>query len=380
MLKKIVTIGCLVLLAFSISAFRYLDLRVPRVITHEKEVPRRAQLRIAERGVYLTAGSALDREFLEYIVRNSKLCGLNSVVIEVKTLIWGNLKKPMKEGKLFEAQIIKPSPSLKRIIDYLHSEGMIVSGRMVIFKDDYLALTRPDLAIKDENGNLWRDRGGAYWVDPYSDEVWEWNLKIAELAAWSGIDEIQFDYVRFPTEGKVGKIVYPHLKEGVSHPQNIAAFVKEAKKRLTKYNVALSADIFGVVAWQNRGDIEDLGQDLSLLKEHLDAVCPMLYPSHFAPGYDGFEAPGDAPYYFIQKGIAQLKNVVGSEEANGRTCKIVPWIQGFDWGTTIFGPDYIRTQVMAARHEGVYRFLVWNANNAYAVTFKALLDNPVFKY
>ncbi|MBU0686926.1 MAG: putative glycoside hydrolase [Candidatus Margulisbacteria bacterium] len=372
--KALISIG-LVVLTVLLSGYVYLNPynRPASTESTQISVPKREKLRTSQRGVYLTGNSALDREFLEYIVRNSKLAGLDSVVIEIKSLICGNIRDAMLNHKLFDYQIEAASPSLKRIVDYLHSEGMIVSGRMVIFKDDYLALRRQDLAIKDESGNLWRDRGGAYWVDPYSKEVWEYNILVAELAAWSGIDEIQYDYVRFPTEGSVGKIIYPHKKQGVSHPQNIAAFLTASKDRLRKYNVALTADIFGVVAWQCRTDIEDLGQDLKLMQEPLDAICPMLYPSHFAPGFDGYKFPGDEPYYFIKRGVDQLKvSLTPTVEGEKITCEITPWIQGFAWGTNIFGPEYVRQQIKAVNDAGFDRYLVWNANNAYTPTFLAL--------
>jgi hypothetical protein len=331
---------------------------------------------LVERGVYLTQNSALDQKFLEGVLKKSKACGLNSVVIDVKGLLQSNLRGALQRKALFNYRIYASSPSLKKIVDYCHTQGFIVSGRVVVFLDSNLVALRPDLAVRSRGGGIWRDRSGNYWADPFSREVWEYNILIAELAAWGGVDEVQYDYVRFPTEGRVEDAVYRRASLG--RVQNIAAFLKTAQKRLQKYNVALTADIFGVTAWQCRRDVETLGQDIRLLANSVDAICPMLYPSHFARGYDGFAYPGNEPYYFVQKGIAQIKAILVSSEGTEQSvdrqpaCEIIPWIQGFGWGTTIFGPDYVKQQLQAVRDEKIKRFLIWNAANNYATVFQAL--------
>ncbi|MFA4858212.1 MAG: putative glycoside hydrolase [Candidatus Margulisiibacteriota bacterium] len=354
----------------------------------QPQFPRHPNIRLVERGIYLTQNSATNQKFLEAILKKAKASGLNSVVIDVKGLLQGNFSPALRQKKLFDCKISAPSPALKKIVDVCHAQGFIVSGRIVAFLDWNLVNQRPDLAIRDQRGVVWRDRSGNGWADPFSREVWEYNYLIAELAAWSGVDEVQYDYVRFPTDGRVKNAVYTHQNKeggrtgesqaGLSRTQNIAAFLASARQRLRKYNVALTADIFGVTAWQGRRDVENLGQDIRLLAGSVDAICPMLYPSHFARGYDGFAFPGNEPYYFVQKGIAQIQSILVSSESIGKsvnrqqTCKVIPWIQGFGWGTTIFGPDYISKQIRAAQDEKVTRFLIWNAANNYANAFRAL--------
>jgi hypothetical protein len=126
-------------------------------------------------------------------------------------------------------------------------------------------------------------------------------------------------------------------------------------------------DIFGVTAWQSKNDVKNLGQDLKRMGQYIDVISPMLYPSHFHRGYDGYANPGSEPYYFINAGVKKTKEIL-SEEA----VTIVPWIQGFDMCSPNFGPDYILQQVKACQDEKVEGFLVWNAGNRYDVTFSAL--------
>lgn len=190
---------------------------------------------------------------------------------------------------------------------------------------------------------------------------------IAESAALSGVDEVQFDYIRFPAEGSAQYASYPHEKEGVSRVDIICQFLKEVKERVSKYNTSLAVDIFGVTAWQSKNDIESLGQDLKRMAKYLDVLSPMLYPSHFHYGYDGFDNPGAYPYYFVNTGVRQAGEIL-----SGEVTVLVPWIQGFDLRSPNFGPGYIMEQVRGAKEAGVERFLIWNARNVYDVSFSAL--------
>jgi hypothetical protein len=238
---------------------------------------------------------------------------------------------------------------------------------MVVFKDDHLALSRPDLAVKIGGGGLYRDRKGGKWIDPYSDEARLYNELIAESAALSGVDEVQFDYIRFPAEGAARYAYYPHQKEGVSKVDVICEFLKAVRERTAKYNTSLAVDIFGVTAWQSQNDIESLGQDLKRMAKYLDVLCPMFYPSHFHYGYDGFANPGSHPYYFVNTGVKKAKEIL-----SGEATVLVPWIQGFNLRSPNYGPNYILEQVRACEDEGVEGFLIWNASNVYDVSFSGL--------
>src|SRR5690606_24890327 len=84
----------------------------------------------------------------------------------------------------------------------LKARGVYTIARIVVFKDNVLARTRPDLAVVDtRTGKPWVDRENLASVDPFREEVWRYNVAIAKEAIRKGFDEIQFDYVRFPTDG-----------------------------------------------------------------------------------------------------------------------------------------------------------------------------------
>lgn len=329
--------------------------------------------RMADRGVYVTYYTTLTPRRFNYIKEQAKQSGLNTIVVDAKNVISAPLLKLLKQKKLNPRTAVSPNKWLTKLTQELHKEGFIISARLVVFKDDRLVNVRPDLAIRlkgrnGAKGRIYRDRSGGMWADPYADEARLYNELIAECAALSGVDEVQFDYIRFPTERGAHLASYPRAAAGISKVDIITEFLKGARERLNKYNVSIAVDIFGVAAWQERReDIENLGQDLKRMAPYIDVLSPMFYPSHFHSGYDGIANPGSHPYYFLSTGVRKTKEALSNEAV-----AIVPWIQGFNLRSPNFGPNYIKEQIKACQDQGVDRFLVWNASNNYWATFRAL--------
>ncbi|MFA5034632.1 MAG: putative glycoside hydrolase [Candidatus Margulisiibacteriota bacterium] len=321
----------------------------------------------ADKGIYITWYVAKTPSRFNYLIDQAKACGLNTVVIDAKYALSPELLALLKKKQLTKETIVTADPWLSGLAAKLHEKEMILSVRLVVFKDDHLALARPDLAVKIPGGDYYRDLKGGKWADPYAEEVRLYNELIAERAALSGADEVQFDYIRFPAEAASHNAYYPHQKPGVSRVETICGYLDGVKKRLAKYNVSLAVDIFGVAAWQSRKDIESLGQDLKKMANYLDVLSPMLYPSHFHAGYDGFANPGSYPYHFLSSGVGRSRALL-----SGEATTLVPWIQGFNLRSPNFGPNYISEQIRAAKEQGVDHFLVWNASNNYETTFAAL--------
>lgn len=322
--------------------------------------------RTSGKGIYVTAYVAqLPKRFAE-LKEQCKLAGLDTMVIDAKEIISAPYLELAREHRLTAETRAAADPWLARLAAELHKDNFILTARLIVFKDDRLALARPDLGVQ-LGGGLYRDKRGGKWLDPYADEVRLYNALIAETAAMSGVDEVQFDYIRFPAEGGALNADYPHRKKTVSKVDIICEFLKDVKARVAPYNTSLAVDIFGVTAWQSRVDIDNLGQDLKRMGQYLDVLSPMLYPSHFHAGYDGFANPGAEPYYFVHTGVKQAKEIL-----SGEATALVPWIQGFDLHSPNFGANYIREQVRACQEENIKGFLIWNAGNNYSVSFAAL--------
>ena len=247
---------------------------------------------------------------------------------------------------------------IKGLLATLKEKGIYTIARIVVFKDNVLGAARPDLAIKTANGQLWRDREGLVWMDASKKEVWDYNIDIAEEAARNGFDEIQFDYVRFPDQK--GPVFSVENTE-TNRVNAISGFLQEARRRLVPYNVFLSADIFGYVAW-NLNDTF-IGQRLDSIAASVDYLDLMLYPSGFQFGIPGYTNPVEHPYEIISRTLERARVRSGIPAVRFR-----PWLQGFrDYAfdkRNFFGPE-IRTQINAAESFGAGGWMLWNPRNAY---------------
>ena len=305
----------------------------------------------SDRGLYITWYTATDEKKFSQIREAARAAGLNTLVIDVKEELSKPFLELARKHRLSSDLKIQPNHWLYYLTKKLHQEGFIVTARLVVFKDDQLVLVRPDLAVLLKAGGIYRDKRGGRWSDPYAAEARLYNELMAESAAASGVDEVQLDYIRFPAEGAADYIFCPHEKENISKVEIINQFLASVKQRLEKYQVSLAGDIFGVTAWQSENDIKNLGQDLKLMSQYVDVISPMLYPSHFHDGYDGYPNPGAEPYYFIYTGVNKARQILGP----GAKTIIIPWIQGFEMKSPNFGPEYILKQIKAARQAGSER-------------------------
>lgn len=221
-----------------------------------------------------------------------------------------------------------------------------------------------------KTGGIWADNKGVVWIDPYRKEVWDYNIALAKEAAKKGFKEIQFDYVRFPDNGKkVDQEVAFYQQNGKPKQQVIADFLAYAKKELAPYNVYISADIFGLVP--SVSDDMGIGQKWELVSPQVDYISPMMYPSHYANGTFGLAVPDARPYETIYHGLqdAQKKDAVLRNNKQ-QPAIIRPWYQDFTarWvkGHIPYGPPEVLAQIKAGRDLGVDEYLIWDAGNTYS--------------
>jgi hypothetical protein len=257
------------------------------------------------------------------------------------------------------AQKIITVKDMGALIGSLKNEGIYTIARIVVFKDNLLANHRPDLAVKDLNGRIWHDRERLAWVDPFKKEVWEYNIQIAIEAAQQGFDEIQFDYIRFPDALPV-RFSMPNTME--NRVKAISEFLMEARKRLSPYNVFLSADIFGYVCW-NLNDTS-IGQTLESVAPHLDYLSPMLYPSGFQYGIPGYRIPTTHPYEIVYLTLKKAQERTGLSPSRFR-----PWLQAFRdyaFDRRFFEEREIRDQINGVERFGSHGWLLWNPQNIYS--------------
>lgn len=252
-------------------------------------------------------------------------------------------------------------PDLTALVDRLHGAGIYVIVRIVTFKDDPLARAHPDWAVRRGKG-LFIDREHLAWTDPFRSEVRRYNIDIAVEAAKAGVDEVQFDYLRFPDSSAKLSFAQPATQQ--SRIAAIAAFLAEARQALAAYNVFIAADIFGYVCWNT--DDTGIGQRLEDLVPQVDYLSPMLYPSGYRWGIPGTLDPVKDPYAIVGESLAEAQRRLGIAPKRFR-----PWLQAFRdyaFDRRAFGTQQVGDQIRASEDFGADGWMLWNAGNDYSDT------------
>lgn len=317
--------------------------------------------------VYLSIDNLYNQKKIEYIFSLFDGTELNAVVID------------------FKVDKLQTNQYVRDLIARFHQKGIYVIGRLVMFQDSYLAKTRPHLAIRNKNGEMCfsgRKFWQRHWVDMASEEVINYNIEIAKSGIDLGFDEINFDYIRFPSDLKNcnlrNDIIYPVWdgKDRYLVMRKVFAAIKEQLKNHAGKNntsVILSIDIYGEVFAY--GAEPGIGQKLSDIAEFFDVISPMAYPSHYKCGEFGLKDPNANSYVVynetLESGLKQLQGI-------GFKGGVRPWIQDFSIANiygcgpvVYYGEKEVRAQIKASQGLGINGFMFWNAANNY--TKKALL-------
>jgi hypothetical protein len=248
----------------------------------------------------------------------------------------------------------KPYYRPREIVAKVRRRGAYLIGRVVVFQDPMLAEARPQLAVATRDGSVWRTSAGHAWTNPYDKRVWAYNVAVARAAAKAGFDEIQFDYVRFPSDGDVSSAVFRGGRKG-ANGWVIAGFVQYAAKRLRPLGVRVSVDLFGLSATRDLG----VGQVPRRLARYVDAIYPMVYPSHYRSGEHGIDDPTSEPALTVSRSLRHFQR-----ELRSRKAKLIPWLEDFSLGRTRTA-DEVRAQIDAAREADTAGYLLWNPEGEY---------------
>ena len=326
------------------------------------------------KGIYVT-GPAAGSERMEQLIDLVSSTELNTMVIDVKN-DEGNLtyKMEVPASANLEAGIryVKDMPAL---IERLHQQGIYVIARIVCFKDPVLAAARPELALRLPDGKAVMDANGLAWVNPYKEEVWDYLCTLAECASRDGFDEIQFDYVRFPIGNDANAADYGVDMSTYPREAGLTDFFDYASKRLHEKQIIFGADLFGTIIGSDV-DRDRTGQNYLSIAEHTDAICPMIYPSHYANGTFGMNVPDQYPYETIANALQLSKEALG--ETDSPKGVVRPWLQCFNaiWvdGHITYGSKEVHDQIQAVYDAGYEEWFLWHASNHYEQVKSALTD------
>jgi len=322
----------------------------------------------AVKGLYISSWKIGDQNVLKHFIDLANRTEINTYVIDVKEDD-GYVSYPSQV-----AQVKKLKTCVKKYdpiytLNQFHKNNIRVIGRIVCFKDPVLPMKRPDLALKDKNGQIWRDNDGTAWLNPYNKASWRYLVNIAKEAVKMGFDEIQFDYVRFTTSGNMSTVDYGKTK--MAKYEAINGFLAFARQQMP--HTIISANVFGIIC-ESPGDTEGIGQYLELIGKDVDYISPMFYPSHYACGQIvnnvEFPKPDFDPYGIVYNALTKTKTRVApikNYRANFR-----PYLQDFTanylepGNFQTYGHEQVRQQIKAVYDAGYQSWLFWNINNEYS--------------
>ncbi|MDO3410908.1 putative glycoside hydrolase [Saccharibacillus sp. CPCC 101409] len=321
------------------------------------------------KGVYVTAYSAGGSRMTQ-LLDLLDTTGLNAMVIDIKDDSGYITYKTDNQELLKMGTAQKFIPDIDELMAKLKKHNVYPIARIVVFKDTVLAQNHPELSFTNSDGSVWKNGGGDAFVNPYSKEVWDYNIAIAKEAAAKGFKEIQFDYVRFAEgfEKRADTLKYEKMGDR-SRTEAVSEFVQYARKELAPLGVRVSVDIFGYAASVPAAD--GIGQDFTKISENVDVIAPMVYPSHYSTGWFDAKDPDKEPYKTIKGSMVDTFKKLDEIKDESQRPIVRPWIQDFtaSWlGSghyTKYGKAEVDAQIKALADMNVDEYLLWNASNRY---------------
>ena len=327
------------------------------------------------RGIYISGPMAGSTELFQNILDSAAGTEINTVVIDFKD-DQGRITCPVDSPVASEIGACRPYvQDMKELIASLKERGLYVIARVVAFRDPWLAEKKPEWSLHLADGSLYRDRQGMAWVDPYRKEVWDYLVEVGTEAKEAGFDEVQFDYIRFSTEGTMRDVVFDEaVTGGRSKTDVITEFVKYAYENLASQGLFVSADVFGTIIGSDI-DAQAVGQVYTEMAKHLDYICPMIYPSHYGPGNFGLEHPDTMPYETVLEALKKSQMVMDqAAEADGHVSSqaiVRPWLQDFtasylgEGNYIPYGYNEVQRQIQAVKDAGYDEWMLGSAANRY---------------
>ena len=351
------SLGSIVYTASSTLTAKVSDLKeeatsTQRIVTHIK-TPEHVK------AVYMSSWVAGAPSFRNKLVKLIDDTEINAVVIDVKD----NTGVISWDGRVRD---------LDNFIDELHAKNIYLIARVAAFQDPLYVKKFPEEAVHSKKtGGIWKDHKGIPWVDTGSKKMWVYIENISKDSYARGFDEVNLDYIRFPTDGALSDMTFPISgdRAKIDKPGIVSDFYHYITDSLRKDGIPVSGDLFGIIMI-TKVDIAVLGQDMHTALETFDYVSPMIYPSHFYPGTNGYQKPAEHPgeifSYSMKKGIEIADEVASSTGQATSTirAKYRPFYQDFDMGA-VYTAEMVRAQITAGEKLGIDSWMLWDPSNKY---------------
>ena len=322
-------------------------------------------------GIYLSAGSLVDSAQIGRLIVRIRGTPIGGFVMDMKD-DRGFLSYPSKLPLALRIgsctrRVKDPAALVRR----LHENGLIACARVVGFKDPILSRycengAYPYAVLDSATGLPWKQANGETWSNPQDDRVHDYLAGVVRELISFGFDQVQLDYLRFPSDGETAGCYYPVTIDSLNKAEVIGLLLSKVRRATDSAGVSLAADVFGWVPWLHKDRNYWIGQDYDLIAEHADVICPMLYSSHFPESFKAENGPQRA-YHIIREGTRKAVERRGKLKTG-----VQPYIQCFKWRAPHFGNDYILQQIKAAEEGGAVGWIAWNARNDYSALWRAL--------
>lgn len=313
------------------------------------------------KAIYLSGWVAGTKSIRDKLVKIIDETELNAVVIDIKDST-GRISFKIDDPLIEEIGSVENRiANIRELTNLLHQKGIYIIGRISVFQDPFLSKLKPEWSIKRlSDGEVWKDKKGLSFLDPMNQNVRDYTTAIALGSYHLGFDEINFDYIRYPSDGNMKDINYD-LKEGETRADNIEDFFVNLSSKMKEIeNIPISADLFGLTT--EVIDDMGIGQVWEKAIPHFDYICPMVYPSHYPASYNNFDNPALHPYEVITR---SLDSAIKKTEAIGQSIsKIRPWLQDFDLGA-VYTKELVKEQIKATNDLGLSSWMLWDPSNKY---------------
>jgi hypothetical protein len=340
------------------------------------------------KAIYMTSCVGATPSWRKELVKMIEDTELNAIVMDIKDYT-GTISFPIQSTEFMEATNGCFVSDMKDFIKTLHEKQIYVIGRVQVFQDGAMTKSRPDLAVKTKDGAVWKDRKGISFIDVGAKEYWDHVIDLAKLSYEVGFDEVNFDYIRYPSDGDMKNIAFPH-SGSTTKPVMLERFFMYLRAAIPQGAPVISADVFGMTT-VNTDDL-NIGQVLERALPHFDYVAPMVYPSHFPTGFNGWKNPNDVPgdviRYSMGKGVERavaLEKLESGFVPSTSTPTFVPtgkykdrlrpWLQDFDYGGDYDATD-VRAQIQATYDVGLESWMLWDPGNKYTRSALKLEGKP----
>ncbi|MBR7064767.1 MAG: hypothetical protein IKI31_06455 [Treponema sp.] len=328
-----------------------------------------------KKGLYMPANRGREQTGIDKFRKLIKDNKLNSLVIDMKDdygLLRYDTRDPLLKEKGYVSQY---AVKLDHFISEFKKDDVYLIARIVVFKDKHLskyaggkyavwdATTKSQWVgikgketVTNEDGTTSEKTAyyDEHWVDPYSPEVWEYNIAVAKELIARGFDEIQFDYIRFPTDGtNLYNARYRWQSPGMTKESALISFLSYARENIA---APIGIDIYGANGWYRSGT--RTGQDSEILCEYVDVISSMFYPSHFENAFMNYAPVADRTYRIYYYGSYRTTMMTRNRVVSR------PWVQAFKlnvgYDRQYYGKDYVQKQVFGVRDGADRGYLYWN--------------------